>query len=629
MNILVVGNVIKDVYLNLDARTEHFETDQTHTKWLDLAFNASTHHFWGQNTTLGGAAISLEVFHNFGLNASTATNSTTPDTTPDDATSRYILVAGNQVTYFTPSDFAKTTFTTPNDNIDYLYLDRSAEITPETASKITTYLDSHPHTKLVIYLRDPKNRTLKPLLSRADLLFSELPDALASAKTPKNPKNPQNLAKLPKNLQHLDPAKIIQISPTRLSYLDVTEDISIARADILTHLSAYSIISATILSCFILGYSVENSLKFAHLNLAHSRLNSTLTLKNLQKLAKNSPKTTSNDLELTAAALLAPKKGILAADESGGSIHKKFDQLDIPDTYDNRRDYRNLFFTTKDLEKYVSGVILFDETARQIADNGQNFVDFLTSRRIIPGIKVDQGLEKFSETSTEEADPDETYTKGLDGLKARLQEYYQMGLRFAKWRAAFNFDQAKNTPTDAAITKNCQILAEYAKTCQDQHIVPIVEPELVYDGDYDIDQSAATTAKILDQLFLELKNHHVNLRACILKCNMVLTGKQQKHQSTPEEVGKRTAETLKNHVPKDLAGVVFLSGGQTPEQATDNLAVVAENGPFPWPVTFSFARALQDPALYAWAGDNQNANKAREAFLDRLKKNSDAVTRSI
>ncbi|MBO7132097.1 fructose-bisphosphate aldolase class I [Candidatus Saccharibacteria bacterium] len=358
----------------------------------------------------------------------------------------------------------------------------------------------------------------------------------------------------------------------------------------------------------------------ARANVENSKLDSVLSLSNLKEIATNLKP--DNNLELIAANLLLSKKGILAADESGGSIKKKFAKLDIPDTYENRRDYRNIFFTTEDLEKHVNGVILFDETARQFADNGQNFVEYLTSKRIIPGIKVDQGLEPFPDSV-------ETYTKGLDGLPERLQEYFDMGLRFAKWRAAFEIRLSESgeilTPTDHAIDKNCRILAEYAKDCQTAGIVPIVEPEVVYDGYYRIEQSAEVTGKILDRLFEALKDHNVNFKACILKVNMVLAGKQYETQSTPEEVGRETAKTLKEHVPDTLAGVVFLSGGQTVEQATDNLAEVEKNGPFPWPVTFSFARALQDPALYAWAGDNNNADAARAAFKARLEANTNVL----
>jgi fructose-bisphosphate aldolase class I len=246
-------------------------------------------------------------------------------------------------------------------------------------------------------------------------------------------------------------------------------------------------------------------------------------------------------------------------------------------------------------------------------------VDYLISRRIIPGIKVDQGLEKFENS-------EETWTKGLNDLPERLREYYGMGLRFAKWRAAFNLTLDENgevlTPTEHAISENCMILAEYAKDCQSAGLVPIVEPEVVYDGYYPIERNIEVTSRILDCLFDELENFEVKLEACVLKVNMVLAGKKFETQSTPEEVGKATADVLKNHVPEKLAGVVFLSGGQMVEQATANLGEVIKNGPFPWPVTFSFARALQDPALYAWHGDINNAEEAKRAFKERLIENT-------
>jgi fructose-bisphosphate aldolase class I len=323
-----------------------------------------------------------------------------------------------------------------------------------------------------------------------------------------------------------------------------------------------------------------------------------------------------SEIEVTAKQLMTPGKGILAADESGGSIHKKFEAMNIPDDEQHRRDYRNLFFTTPDLEKYVSGVILFDETARQVADDGSTFIDYLKKRGVISGIKVDQGLGNFENS-------DEKYTQGLDGLRERLKEYYEMGARFAKWRAAF--EVTDHSPSMMAIQKNCEILADYARDCQSENIVPIVEPELVYDGDYTLEQNIEYTGKILDCLFDELAKKNINLAGCILKVNMVLAGKRQAQQSTPEEVGCTTAQVLREHVPRELAGVVFLSGGQSVTQATDNLQAVTNNGPFPWTVTFSFARALQDPALQAWKGDNANADRAREAFKERLIANCEAL----
>ena len=615
MNILVVGNILKDVYLNLDPRSENIETDKNGSAWLDLEFNGSKHHFFSRHSSFGGAAISLEVLKKLGLDAEVANSSLA---FADDglissipaSVYRYILVSNEQVSYFTPTKPEKTVFDAPEIPYDYLFIDRSAELDQKTIEKIQAYLDTFSTTKLILYLKDEENRFLNSLIPRADLVFSE------------NNRGKAAISYAPE-LKDFDPKKLVFISENRLSSLGMSEYIEIPRADVRTHLSAYSIAAATILGGFILGKSVEESLEIARINVENSKLDSCLTLKELESLVVE-PSPTEN-LELIAKSLVIPKKGILAADESGGSIAKKFAQLNIPDTYENRRDYRNIFFTTPDLEKYISGVILFDETARQFSDDGRNFVDFLTSRRIIPGIKVDEGLEPLN---PDEKDG-EKYTKGLENLPKKLPEYYEMGLRFAKWRAAFEIHLDENgnilTPTDAAIEKNCQILADYAKNCQTFGLVPIVEPEVVYDGLYSIDDSAKVTGKILDELFKQLEIKEVSLRACLLKVNMILAGKQSEVQSLKEEVGFMTAKVLKEHVPNELAGVVFLSGGQTPEQATENLAEVTKNGPFPWPVTFSFARALQDPALFTWAGDNKNANPARAAFLARLIANTSAL----
>ena len=322
------------------------------------------------------------------------------------------------------------------------------------------------------------------------------------------------------------------------------------------------------------------------------------------------------EVESNAKRLVSEGRGILAADESGGSIHKKFEGMNILDDEEHRRDYRNIFFTTPDLEKFVNGVILFDETARQQSDDGRSFVEYLADKGILPGIKVDQGLEPIDGSN-------EKYTKGLEGLPDRLEEYYEMGARFAKWRAAF--EVTDHSPSQLAIRKNAEILAQYALDCQNAGIVPIVEPELVYDGDYSIEKSIEYTGHILDALFEELKRKNVSLPGCILKVNMVLAGKRYQTQSTPAEVGKATAEVLRAHAPAELAGVVFLSGGQTVTQATENLQAVTNNGPFPWPGTFSFARALQDPALTAWKGDNTNTDAARAGFRERLVANCDAL----
>ena len=601
MNILIVGNVIKDVYLNLDSRTEHFEKDRTGTAWLDFSFNSSSHHFFHRSSNFGGAAITSEVLSNLGLNA-TITNYT-PDAPISPEAHRYILVADDGVSYLSPSSPTPTLFTPPETPLDYIYIDRSAALNTQEIEKISSYLAQNSTTKIIVYITSRNQEALSSLAPKTSLIFAEKTSALQSAPPTNYPSN-----------------IVVNISPSSISYRDISEDISVDRIDTLTHLSVFSILSATILAGFIQGYSVEKSLRLAKINAENSTLSSTLSLTELETIHSSS---TEDNLELIAATLVRPPKGILAADESGGSIQKKFATLNIPDTYENRHDYRNLFFTAPDIEQHLNGIILFDETARDHMNTGEPIPDFLISHQIVPGIKVDQGLEPFTDN------PDETYTKGLDGLAERLREYYQMGIRFAKWRAAFNLTLSENgeiiTPTDHAITENSRILAEYAKICQSAGLVPIVEPELVYDDNYSIENSAAITGHILDTLFSTLKDFGINLRACILKVNMVLAGKKFHTQSIPEEVGHTTAKVLKNHVPSELAGIVFLSGGQTPEQATANLTAVLQNGPFPWPITFSFARALQDPALFAWQDDNSNAETAKKAFLERLITNTDSL----
>ena len=588
--ILIVGNVLKDVYLNLDTKNEPFETDKNGTKWLDFSFNASEHHFFNRHSSFGGAAVSLEVLQKLGLSATITDSDFSFDesgpakSTPADSY-RYILISDDGVSYLTPNKLQTTEFIAPNSSVDYIYIDRSANLPKSATDKLLNYLENHPSTKLILYIKDLKIEHVNTLKNHASLIFSEV--------------------------ESIDFEKTVYLTENSLTFKNITEPITVDRIDKLTHLSFYSIAAATILGSFILGKTIEKSLKIARANLENSYLDSTLALAELQDISSRE----NDDLELIAASLVYPGKGILAADESGGSIKKKFAELNIPDTFENRHSYRDIFLSTPDIENYLSGIILFDETARDHTNAGETYVDHLTSRRIIPGIKVDQGLEKFKGS-------DETYTKGLDNLPRRLREYYEMGLRFAKWRAAFNITSSENgeiiTPSDNAIEENCRILAEYARACQSAGLVPIVEPEVVYQGNYNIDTCAKITAKVLDTLFKELENFGINLRACILKCNMILAGKDYLPSSTPEEVGQKTAEILKDHVPEDLAGIVFLSGGQTPEQATDNLAAVLKNGPFPWPITFSFARAIQDPALFSWSGDNNNIEKARQAFLDRL-----------
>ena len=315
----------------------------------------------------------------------------------------------------------------------------------------------------------------------------------------------------------------------------------------------------------------------------------------------------------TARELVAPAKGILAADESTGTIKKRFDSIGVESTEEQRRRYRQLLFTTPEVGDHISGVILFDETIRQTADDGRTFVDVLRASRVVPGIKVDTGAKPLA------GFPNETVTEGLDGLRERLAEYAHLGARFAKWRSTIIIGDV--TPTDFAILANAHGMARYAALCQEAGIVPIVEPEILMDGDHDLAACGSATDRTLDALYEQLAAHRVDLPGSLLKVNMVVPGKGNAVQDDDVAIAKATIETLAAHVPAAVSGVVFLSGGMTDEQATNRLNEMNKIGGFPWELSFSYGRALQAPSLTAWKGEEANVEAAQAALAHRAKMN--------
>ena len=329
-------------------------------------------------------------------------------------------------------------------------------------------------------------------------------------------------------------------------------------------------------------------------------------------------------LSSVARALVAPGKGILAADESMGTIGKRFAKLQIPSTEENRRAYRNLLFTTPGVEAYISGVILFDETIRQAADDGTPFAKLLAGKGIIPGIKVDTGAKELA------GFPGEKVTEGLDGLRERLAEYYQLGARFAKWRAVITIGPVEagrcgpEMPSWACIHANAHALARYAALCQEANLVPIVEPEVLMDGGHDLARCEAVTLETLSTLYRALYEHRLALEGTLLKPNMVLSGKECAVQAGVQEVAAATVRTLRAAVPAAVPGIVFLSGGQTAVRATEHLNAMNQMGSHPWELSFSYGRALQDPPLNIWKGVAANAPAAQTAFFHRAKLNGAA-----
>jgi fructose-bisphosphate aldolase class I len=323
-------------------------------------------------------------------------------------------------------------------------------------------------------------------------------------------------------------------------------------------------------------------------------------------------------IEDIARRMVAPGKGILAADESTGTITKRFEKLGIASTADNRRDYREMFFRTEEaMKNCISGVILYDETIRQNSRDGTPLVDIIAASGAIPGIKVDKGAWRLALA------PGEKVTEGLDGLRDRLTEYYGLGARFAKWRAVI--DIAPGIPTDNCVHANAHALARYAALCQEANIVPIVEPEVLMDGpvaSHDADTCYAVSEKTLKAVFAELKLANVKLEGMVLKPNMVVAGKNSPKQASPQEVADKTIKLLKACVPPAVPGIAFLSGGQSDEQASEHLSLMNRVGGLPWKLTFSYGRALQGAAMKAWAGKPENLAAGQRAFLHRARMNS-------
>lgn len=319
-------------------------------------------------------------------------------------------------------------------------------------------------------------------------------------------------------------------------------------------------------------------------------------------------------LQSIAKAMVSNNRGILAADESTGTIQKRFDVIKVENVEENRRAYRDLLFNTPNFEKYISGVILFDETIRQKAADGTPFPELLRSKGVIPGIKVDKGTKPLAGC------PDETTTEGLDGLRERLQEYYNLGARFAKWRAVITIGDG--IPTDRAIRINAFLLASYSALCQERGIVPIVEPEVLMDGDHDIDRCFEVTSRTLKIVFEELRNYGVALDGIVLKPNMVIAGEKCPKKASPQQVAEMTVKCLKEYVPASVPGIAFLSGGQSEEEATLHLSLMNAIGGLPWPLTFSYGRALQQSTQKAWSGHKGSVGKAQEVFAHRAAMNS-------
>ena len=323
------------------------------------------------------------------------------------------------------------------------------------------------------------------------------------------------------------------------------------------------------------------------------------------------------DLNEIAVYIVSDGKGILAADESTGTIKKRFDSINTESTEKIRRDYREMLFQAEGMKNNIGGVILFEETLKQNAADGTSLVNVISNQGALPGIKVDKGLTLMNE------DSEETVTNGLDDLNQRCKEFYEIGAKFTKWRAVIIIGD--NIPTDACINENMLRLADYAKIVQSNNMVPIVEPEVLMDGSHSIDDCYNVTSRVLKSLFQHLKDKNVDIKGTILKPNMIISGTNCTEQAGVQEVAEKTVKCLLENVPEDLPGIAFLSGGQSDIDATAHLDAMNKIGGFPWKLSFSYGRALQQAALKAWMGKDENMNNAQAAFSHRALMNKNAA----
>lgn len=607
--ILIIGNVLKDIYLKLDERQNDFETDAQGIDWLNLGFNGGAHTFFQRTSVYGGAAVSLSVLNKLGIDAGILNSQTEIKageiTWSDDPSDyRYILCHRDQITYFVPNSRKATDWAMPAGTPEWILVDRSTTVTPKLVEEIKNFLKFAHGTKLAVHAERQTTPAGQVLAEMADLLFLE--------DEPPVHTDEKIVDKI--DLDTPRQQLVCHISPRRLSFGEAEESWSLDRVDMMTHLTVYSTIVATVLGVILAGGTPADALLWARLNAENASLDGALSADKLQNLAKAELEKRAN-LRLIARSLMTKGKGILAADAGDRGLAEQFETFQIPNSAANRQNYRELFLTTPNLKNYISGVIISSQLVRQKIDD-RSLVEYLTSRGIIPGIKADHGLVPMENS-------EDNYTVGLENLHNRLLDYYGMGFRFAKWRAAFQV--TKQRPGYFAVRQNVEDLTTFAKECQLVGLVPVVEVDVLADGDYPIERCAEVTGKILRDLFELLERRKIDLAGCLLKSNMIMAGRSAAEPSAPEKVGMATAAIFKSVIPRYLAGILLLSGGQDSKTATKNLTAILQASSYPWPISFAFGRALGEPVLATWKGKAENIKSAQAALIRHLEANHDAL----
>ena len=625
-SILSIGNATKDIFLEIGDEKIH--KDEQNLFHYDLTFDDSTLEYQRKAGIFGGVILSEKIFQAAHLKSFSNVNprglsNYNFDDPKINFLDRYIISHQEQ-SFVLSNKPRKMQWVAPIFVPETIYV-ADANFSKNYLESFRNYLKNHPEITLIFSLNDFSTDLAREFFHRASLVFVDLNQPVLS--------DIIDYSSVESAVKSFCDLGVRSVVFTRGKEIIVGNNEKIAQIETDFKLNSFyqsQIFRAAYIAEDFMSSDIEQNLKTAAVIAGESDFNNILKPVFANQILKKKSDEYSVEvlrkdenllekMQKVAKDLVAKPKGIFAADESGGNIHKKFESLGIDDTAENRRKYREMFFTTPDIENYLSGVILFEETIEQSTSSGENFVDYLKSRGLLTGVKLDGGLQPLAGFDGE------TIAVGLDSLEEKLKKYSSRGLDFAKWRVAFTIDVEKDYPSRAAIAANVQILARYAKLCQNYGIVPIVEPEVIFDGNHSAKDCRIATGRILLDLFDELKLFEVDLTATILKVNMVLAGKNFELPSSPREVASETVNVLKKCVPKELAGIVFLSGGQTVQQATDNLQAITNLGPFDWGVTYSYARALQEPAMKAWAGKDENVRVAQLAFMDRVSANSHAL----
>lgn len=599
----MIGNVLKDVYLKLDERQNNFEQDERGIDWLDLSFNGAEHRFFRRTGVYGGAAVTLSVLGRLGINSQIMGSNAEYKNGEiiwqgDPAGYRYIFCHHGEITYFVPSERKATDWQMPKDIPEWILVDRSTFISERLVDEIKNFRKFSPTTKLAVHAERDKSPLGQRLAEMADLLFIEEEPPVHSEE------------KIIDKIDLGQPEKrlVCHITTQKIIFGEAEESWQLSRTDMMTHLTVYNTIVATILGVISSGGSLTDAVLWARINAEQATLDGSLSGRRLKELVAEERQKRAN-VTLVAKSLMASHRGILAADEDDQTLTKRLVSFGIGVNAKTRADYRKLLLTTPELSEYTSGVILTAETARSKVQHAQTYLKYLTSRGIITGVKADRGQAHLKGTH-------ETYTLGLDDLASRLREYYDEGFRFAKWHAKFIIK--KDQPSYIAVEKNAKLLADFARECQLAGLVPMIESDISWSGDYSIEKSIEVTDRVLLTIFRKLERRGVDLSSVILKTSVVAAGDNAVSPSTPREVGIATGAVLKHAVPKYIAGIEILSGGQESKAMTQNLSAIIEAGPYDWPVSFAFSRALQDPVMRTWKGKEANTKVAQATLRNKL-----------